>query len=317
MSSLLDSFVDAGSDDTCRWIVDALDSLRIGVAIYNGADRLTYYNKHFQYIFRSFDILDNLTGIVFRDLLLRKLSAGEIAGPTVVSDPEGWIERRLARRRDPGAGPIEERLTDGRWIRISERTLKDGGTISVYTDITESKAGSIGLQEAVEGGSDALAFWDQNDRLVLRNSAFVDLFSVVDSDVVPGISCRAILDSAARHLFETGDDDSESWSAERHKHHLLPQHQETWQHRDGRWFLIDEHRSRDGGVVTRLSDVSAIKENELAMVERGTSLAATVHQLEMSKWIFNAKPRNMSRRSRSWPGQKPPWTKQAPAVRSF
>jgi hypothetical protein len=150
MSSLLDSFVDTGSDDACRWIVDALDSLRIGVAIYNSADRLTYYNKHFQYIFRSFDILDNLTGIAFRDLLLRKLNAGEIAGQNVVSDPEGWIERRLARRRDPGAGPIEERLADGRWIRISERTLKDGGTISVYTDITESKAGSIGLQEAVE-----------------------------------------------------------------------------------------------------------------------------------------------------------------------
>jgi len=286
MSSLLESFVDTGSNDTCRWIVDALDSLRIGVAIYNRADQLTYYNTHFQFIFRSFDIRENLSGIEFRDLLLRKLDAGEIAGQNVVSDPEGWIERRLARRRDPGAGPIEERLADGRWIRISERTLRDGGTISVYTDITESKAGSIGLQEAVEGGSDALAFWDQNDRLVLRNSAYVDLFSVIDSDVVPGIACRVILDNAARHLFENADEDSDSWSAERHKRHLLPQHQETWQHRDGRWFLIDEHRSRDGGVVTRLSDVTAIKENELAMIERGTSLAATVHQLEMSKWIF-------------------------------
>ena len=48
MSSLLDSFVGTGSDDASRWIIDALDSLRIGVAIYNGADRLTYYNKHFQ-----------------------------------------------------------------------------------------------------------------------------------------------------------------------------------------------------------------------------------------------------------------------------
>ncbi len=286
MSSLLSSFSNAGSDDACRRIVDALDSLRIGVAMYDSDDRLAYYNTHFQYIFRSFGSFDSLTGIAFRDLLLCKLEAGEIAGPNVVADPEGWIERRLARRRDPGTGPIEERLTDGRWIRISERTLKDGGTISVYSDITESKAGSLGLQEAVEGGTDALAFWDQNDRLVLRNSAFVDLLSMLDNDIVPGVSCRNVLDNAARHLFETGECGSESWSAERYKLHLLPQHQETWQHRDGRWFLVDEHRSRDGGVVTRLSDVTTIKENELAMIERGTTLAGTVHQMEMSKWIF-------------------------------
>lgn len=286
MNSLLESFTGTSSDDACRRIVDALDSLRIGVAVYDNADRLTYYNTHFRYIFRSFGFLDNLTGIEFRELLMCKLNAGEIAGPHVVADPEGWIERRLARRRDPGAGPIEERLTDGRWIRISERTLKDGGTISVYTDITETKAGTLGLQDAVEGGSDALAFWDQKDRLVLRNSAFVDLFGGSPDDVKPGMSCKALLSLAARQIFQTEEATSEDWSAERYELHRLPQHQEVWQHRDGRWFLVDEHRSRDGGVVMRLSDVSAIKENELAMIERGTTLAGTVHQLEMSKWIF-------------------------------
>ena len=183
-------------------------------------------------------------------------------------------------------GPIEERLTDGRWIRISERTLKDGGTISIYTDITGAKSDSQGFEDAVEGSADALAFWDQNDRLVLRNSAFIELFSVVDDDVAPATLCQDVFDVAARHLFDTEGDDPARWVAERHKLHLLPQHQEVWRHRDGRWFLVDEHRSRDGGVVTRLSDVSAIKENELAMIERGTTLAGTVHQLEMSKWIF-------------------------------
>ncbi len=286
MNSLLGSFAETNSQDTCRRIVDALDALRIGVALYDSDDRLTYYNTHFQYIFRSFGMIDDLSGAKFRDLLLCKLNAGEIAGPHVVNDPEGWIDRRLAHRRNPSAGPLDERLADGRWIRISERALEDGGTISVYTDITEAKASTLGLQEAVESGSDALAFWDQNDRLVLRNNAFVELFSLIDKDIVPGVKCKTILDNAARHLFETDDSEPEAWSDERHQLHFLPQHQESWRHRDGRWFLVDEHRSRDGGVVTRLSDVTAIKENELAMMERGTTLAGTVQQLEMSKWIF-------------------------------
>ena len=286
MNSLLGTLTEANSEDTCRRIVDALDALRIGVAIYDKGDRLTYYNEHFRYIFRSFGFYDSLIGSEFRDLLNCKLNAGEIAGHHVVADPEGWIERRLERRRNPDAGPIEERLTDGRWIRISERPLKNGGTISIYTDITSSKAGSLGLEDAVESGADALAFWDQNDRLVLRNSAFVELFKLLDVDMVPGVSCRSALNSAARHIFDTGRSDPESWSEERYRLHLLPQHQETWQHCDGRWFLVDEHRTRDGGIVTRLSDVSAIRENELAMIERGTTLAGTVHQLEMSKHIF-------------------------------
>ena len=120
MSPTSDSFQNTSSDDACRRIVDALDALRIGVAMYDRYDRLTYYNTHFQYIFRSFGLLDDLIGIEFRELLMCKLNAGQIAGPHTVADPEGWIERQLARRRNPTHGPIEERLTDGRWIRISE-----------------------------------------------------------------------------------------------------------------------------------------------------------------------------------------------------
>jgi PAS domain-containing protein len=183
-------------------------------------------------IFRPFGLLDNLVGAEFCDLLICKLDAREIAGPHVVDDPEGWIKRRLAHRRNPDIGPLEERLTDG-------------------------------LREAVENGTDALAFWDQNDRLVLRNSAFVNLFSLIDQDVIPGVQCKTILDNAGRHLFDAGGAAPESWSEERYRLHLLPQHRETLRHRDGRWFLIDEHRSHDGGVVTRISDVTAIEDLSL------------------------------------------------------
>ena len=86
MNSLLGTLAEANSEDTCRRIVDALDALRIGVAIYDKGDRLTYYNEHFRYIFRSFGFYDSLVGYEFRDLLNCKLNAGEIAGHHVVGD---------------------------------------------------------------------------------------------------------------------------------------------------------------------------------------------------------------------------------------
>src|SRR5207302_6328241 len=39
----------------------------------------------------------------------------------------------------PGARTFEARLDDGRWLHISERRTKDGGYVSVGTDITALK----------------------------------------------------------------------------------------------------------------------------------------------------------------------------------
>ena len=42
-------------------------------------------------------------------------------------------------RAEPGARTFEAQLEDGRWLQISERRTKDGGFVSVGTDITELK----------------------------------------------------------------------------------------------------------------------------------------------------------------------------------
>ncbi len=39
----------------------------------------------------------------------------------------------------PGARTFEAQLDDGRWLHISERRTKDGGYVSVGTDITALK----------------------------------------------------------------------------------------------------------------------------------------------------------------------------------
>ena len=54
------------------------------------------------------------------------------------SEMEAHIDRRKALRRNPG-GAVEQYLADGLWLKISEHRTTDGGTASVYTDITEVK----------------------------------------------------------------------------------------------------------------------------------------------------------------------------------
>ena len=51
---------------------------------------------------------------------------------------EGWIRQRLAEHRHPGE-PLLQRRSDGRWLQISERRTETGGTVAVYSDLTEVK----------------------------------------------------------------------------------------------------------------------------------------------------------------------------------
>jgi two-component system cell cycle sensor histidine kinase PleC len=55
------------------------------------------------------------------------------------SPPE--VQHQIVReeRQDEGARTFEAKLNDGRWLQINERRTKDGGYVSVGTDITELK----------------------------------------------------------------------------------------------------------------------------------------------------------------------------------
>src|SRR3712207_2378352 len=51
------------------------------------------------------------------------------------------VQHQIVRedRQDAGARTFEARLEDGRWLQINERRTKDGGYVSVGTDITALK----------------------------------------------------------------------------------------------------------------------------------------------------------------------------------
>src|ERR687898_2976443 len=81
----------------------------------------------------------------------------------LVKDAEGGVEdgitKRMAQHRNPGE-PQVQRRGDGRWIMVSERRTEDGGTVAVYSDITELKQREEDLSEksaALEALSGKLA----------------------------------------------------------------------------------------------------------------------------------------------------------------
>jgi len=114
---------------TRQRLADAIESISEGFSLYDADDRLV--------ISKYPDMPEMIVpGATFEDLLKRVVARGLIVD--AADDPEAWIAERLARRREPGPSHIQHR-SNGRYIMVSERKTVDGGTVAVYSDITELK----------------------------------------------------------------------------------------------------------------------------------------------------------------------------------
>jgi len=264
-------------------LIAGLDSLRVGIIVFDGDDRLTYCNTHFGYIFRTFDDLDALVGMTLRDILKRLLDEGEIAGSRAIDDPEGWLEDTLAFYQSRDWSPRIERLSDGRWMEVKSRPLDDGGAIIHWNDITSLMQVQMRFEAAIESTADGFAVWDQADRLVLHNRVFARLHKAAADHFEPGITFRDFMTrTASASVFHTGGD-ANDWLSTRMEKHSLPVGQSTLRHMDGRWFLMRDRHTREGGRVTVYTDITELKERERQLIERGRTLQSTVNELEMNR----------------------------------
>ena len=276
-------------------LVSALDALRIGVAVFDRSDVLVYCNERYRYVYRSFPAVDELIGLSFAEIVRLKVENGEIAGCLVIDDRERWIAERLRQHRDPAGWQVEQQLTDGRWIEINERPLADGGVVGVWSDITDRKKLQQRLEGIIESAADGFAQWDQTDRLVQFNDRFARLHGDEVHNLRIGDSFIDLMTRLALDGLLRLDGDPQAWVAQRLRQHCAPAGQTVVEYADGRWFLISERRTRDGGSSTVLSEITDLKAREHKLVERGETLEYLVNQLEMAKTKFEDQAAEMVR----------------------
>ncbi len=123
-----------------------LDLMPDGVAIYDAQERLVLTNPALR---AMFPILANLMepGIPFEVLLRASIEVGDNVH-ALGHDREDYVVQRLREFRDPDPIPQEILLADGRWVRVQDQRLPDGGTLCLRTDISEHKRQELRLQES-------------------------------------------------------------------------------------------------------------------------------------------------------------------------
>ncbi len=123
---------------------DAVESLPEAFALYDAEDRLVILNKKYREFYAKTGGAIKI-GVRFEDIVRAGIERGQY--PEAKGRTKEFMRERMALHRKPGA-VIEQKLSDGRWLRIVERRTQEGGTVGVRADITEHKEREVALEQS-------------------------------------------------------------------------------------------------------------------------------------------------------------------------
>ncbi len=281
---------------------EAIESLSEGFALYDAQDRLVLFNSKFRSFFP--DLADLIVpGIAFADFLRSTVER------QVVVVPEGeqteWLEHRLEQHLKRG-DPVIQALSDGRWLQVSERLTKSGGTVCIYTDVTEIKKKetqrrkrelekkSIQLTATLDNLVQGVSVFDQSHKLAYWNHRFISLMGLSRDMVRQGMHSTEILGcEVVRRAFPDTDLSADLMKWFESANRVKPFRAEYRRHDD---MVLEVRRNAmpDGGLISTYTDITdqrraarlleEAKENlERRVAERTAELTELNEQLRIAK----------------------------------
>jgi PAS domain S-box-containing protein len=192
-------------------------------------------------------------------------------------DPEDW-DRCLELLREHLRNPTtpysaEHRLLTRdrgyRWFHLRGQAVANPtGTLvrmaGILTDIDDRKRAEARLADAIENIPDGLLLWDASDRLVMRNEAITRMDPEMTEFLEPGVTFAEFISrrvKLGRIVQALGRE--EAYIRERVERHQNPTGEPFVQKlANGRWVRLREQRTREGGIVSIRTDITALKQRE-------------------------------------------------------
>ncbi len=207
----------------------------------------------------------------------------------VAPDHREKVRQQLAAAAQYGAFDVSFRVPSragGRSIWLDARGQgfgkpgRDGHTriIGVALDVTEERiaqaraqAAEGRLRDAIESVSEAFVLWDRQGRLLMCNRAYRSVFSLEPRILKPGALREHVNRFVA--LAITREQPTADGTRGVREAELA----------DGRWVIISERRTAEGGLVMTANDITAVKQQEEVRRLNEEQLQAAVVSLERSQ----------------------------------
>ena len=227
------------AEETLRSAIDAIPE---GLVIYDANDRLVIANKRFRELY-SKAAPHLIPGASFEELVRKAFADGQF--PHAKGDLEPWIARRIARFHQ-AQGDFEEALVDDRWVRITERKIANGMTVSIRTEITdlkrenrEARLEAAGyerkFQDAIAAMPEAFVMVDELGSIVEWSGASEAMFGYTRDEVIGRELGELIVPRVHRERHRNG---MRRYLESRDRHLLRREMEQVAMHRSGSEFPV-------------------------------------------------------------------------------
>ena len=231
----------------------ALRSIRDGFALFNAEGLLELANPPYVALFDGLDTI--APGASYVHLVDMMIDEGivNLQGEA----PQEWRVRMLARWEQDVIPPVTLRLWSGQFLKIQDRRTPDGSIVSLAIDITEL----MRMWSAVEELPDGFVIYDSDDRLLMCNAPYREMYAPSAPAMVPGTPFEDIIRHGLAHgQFADAIGREEAWLEDRLEKFRQPGCEHEQELADGRWLRVYEKETSDGGRVGLRIDITQMKQ---------------------------------------------------------
>ncbi|GKY87367.1 PAS-domain containing protein [Sinisalibacter aestuarii] len=234
------------------------------------------------------------------DMAIRSLDSGA----PVAGDPGLFATDALTRRIEvPGAGWELAAIPRGGWqggagsrdlflLFFATAVIVLAIANYLFNQREEALSASEKLQAAVDVLADGFVLFDREDRLVLCNQRYRDIYGASAPAIVPGARFEDILRyGLERGQYKAAQGREEEWLTERLRAHRSAEYVLVQELDDGRWLRVREMATPDGGRVgIRVDITDQVNSRERAEIAE-MRLRDAIDAMPASFWLFDPNER--------------------------